>query len=226
MRQSVVTKSDPEIITTSSGDNSQSFQSPSRGEEQPTGGKFFAGQQSDETVLYHAKQSQRMLWVQIALIICGGIIFLMLVQLLANIASSFIAQFQIWVSLLVVGTIAIIIWWLRRAYDTTEIYVTDRRIVKFLPVVPYRRTMRSLFWDEAIKAKTYYRNIILEKLLGIGSVEVHGRNHERDNVDMDYLIYHEDLGHYIDKILYAYKTKPEDIKHFHKFVPKPVGQRY
>ena len=77
-----------------------------------------------------------------------------------------------------------------------------------------------------MKTKTYFHNPIVEKLLGIGSIEVHSRHHEADNLDIHHVVYHKDLGNYIDKLIFLNHNKPEEIPAVREFVPKPVGERY
>lgn len=186
----------------------------------------FPGQQDGEKVLYHTKPDRRMELLTIVGVVFVGIVLIFLLQFFFSFAGAMFAGFETPLLLVSVATIIIVCWWINEVYTNTDIYITDRRMLRFQPVMPYRRTTRSLFWDEAIKVKTYYKNIILEKILGIGSLEVHGRNHERDNVDVEYVTYHEDLGNYIDKILFLYKNKPDDLHAIKTFIPKPVGLRY
>lgn len=116
-------------------------------------------------------------------------------------------------------------WWANSTFNNSGVYITDRRIVKFWAVSPFVKTTRALFWDEAVKCKTYREHPLVDRILGIGSITVHARSEDKDNVDIDGLSYHEDLANYIDKILFTYKNKPSELVSFHQFVPKPKGQR-
>lgn len=186
----------------------------------------FLGQQTDEKVLYNAKPHSSMKYINFGGVLVVGLFIIVGLQVIALAFGDFSSIVQILGTLVIAVVVGIILWWIHISFETTEIFITDRRIVKFFPVHPFRRTMRTLFWDEAMKSKTYYRNSLLERILGIGSLEVHARQNERDNVDIDYLTYHDDLGHYIDKILYTFKNQPEEIKSLHEFIPKPRGKRY
>lgn len=186
----------------------------------------FPGQQTDERVLYHTRPHSSMKFLMIGAAVLVGICIIVGVQLISIAFGDYAPLVQIVGTLVIAVVLGIIIWWIHISFARTEIFVTDRRFVKFFPVHPFRRTMRSIFWDEAMKTKTFYRNSLLERILGIGSLEVHARQNERDNVDIDYITYHDDLGHYIDKILYNFKNQPEEIKSLHEFVPKPRGKRY
>lgn len=184
----------------------------------------FKGQQEDELILYHTKPHSSMKYLNIGLVIAGGLFLVFLLQLFVAFVPAALSGLENLAVVVVASVIAIIVWWINETYKRTDLYITDRRIVKFSPTVPYRRTMRTIFWDDAIKAKTFYQNAILGAILGVGSVEVEGR-HESDNIIMDNISYHEDLGHYIDKILFVYKNKPGDLRDFKKFIPKPAGKR-
>jgi|GEM_PF-737434 len=191
----------------------------------------FPGQQTGERVLYRAKMSSKMKILSMVVVVIVALFFLVMFQIVWSILTPTLLEmnaspiFLLLANFLGIALAIFVLWWINRVYDQTELFITDRRVLKFLPLVPYRTSVRTLFWEEVIKVKTFYKNTLLEKMLGIGSFEVHGRNHETDNIEMDYLIYHEDLGNYVDKILYIYKNKPEELTTFKKFVPKPVGKR-
>lgn len=185
----------------------------------------FPGQQTDEKVLYFAKPHPGIKFIGFIRVIVLGLLVFFAFQIISFnlpiIAGPVKAVgFALAVLLILIG-----LWWTQKTHAGTEVYITDRRVVKFAPVSPFHRTTRALFWDEAVKCKTYYQNPLLERLLGIGSLEIHARSQDKDNVDVNNLSYHEDLANYIDKILYTFKNKPEDLKNFKEFVAKPKGQR-
>jgi len=185
----------------------------------------FSGQQTDEKVLYFTRPHNGVKYFAfLKVIVLGFFVFLafQIVSINLPILSSLMSLIGTVLSIIV---IVFGLWWTNSVHEGTEIYVTDRRIVKFSPFSPWQKTLRTLFWDEAVKSKTYYKNPILEHLLGVGSLEIHARSQDKDNVDLNYLPYHQDLANYIDKILYTFKNKPEDLKNFKEFVAKPKGER-
>lgn len=186
---------------------------------------FFPGQQTDERILYYSKPHPAVKYLSFVKIMSFGLLVLFAFQIIAFNLPNFASIFKM--AGLILTTILIIIglWWVHATHENQEVYITDRRIVKLSPLSPFHRTTRTLFWDEAVKSKTYYKNPFLERILGIGSIEIHARSQDKDNVDINNLIYHEDLANYIDKILYTYKTNPADLKNFKEFIPKPRGQR-
>lgn len=186
---------------------------------------FFPGQQSDEKVLYHTKPVKAVKYVSFAKIILVGLLVLFAFQVVALNLSPIASFVKLAGLILTTVLIAVGIWWVNSTHQGTDIFVTDRRFVKFSAISPLHKTTRALFWDETVKAKSYHKNAIWEKLLGVGSIEIHARSQDKDNIDVDHLIFHEDLANYIDKILYTYKSKPGELANFKEFVPKPRGKR-
>ncbi len=115
-------------------------------------------------------------------------------------------------------------------------YITDRRLIRFIPTTLFATNPRSLSWDEVVKVKTYPPNF-LWKQLAIGNVVVHARTPARpddfghgevvaDDIELNDVYYYRDLGNYIDKILFTYKQKPKEMDELRPFIAKPRGERY
>lgn len=116
------------------------------------------------------------------------------------------------------------IWWTTVTYGAAKTYLTDRRIIRFEAISPFFVTKRALFWNEALKAKGYVPNI-LYKFLRMGHVQVEPHLAEHEDVFVPNVAYYEDLANYIDKILFTFKNKPDEIQSLKPFIPKPRGQR-
>lgn len=185
----------------------------------------FPGQQTDEKVLYFSRPHPAIKYFSYLKVLLISLLVLFALQVVSwNLP--FLNSAVSIISLIVSAFLLILgVWWITSLHDKTEYYITDRRVVKFTPLTPFSRATRALFWDEAVKSKTYQKNPLIEKLLGIGSLEIHARTQDKDNVNIEHLSYHEDLANYIDKILYTIKNRPEDLKNFKKFVTKPKGNR-
>lgn len=186
---------------------------------------LFPGHQEGERVLYKTKPHIGIKYLTIAAILIFGFFLLLAVQF--TMAAIFPdASFQIIAFIFLAIAIAAVLWWINLIYTKTTYFITDRRIVKFHPTTPVFIATRSLFWDQAMKSKTYHRNPVVQKIFGVGSVNVHPRYGETDNLDIHDVIYHNDLGNYIDKLIFLANNKPEEIPAVREFVPKPVGERY
>jgi hypothetical protein len=140
----------------------------------------------------------------------------------------------------IVGAIAMLIgWWIvQRGRKHNVAYITDRRIVRFRAIGPWSVSNRSLSWDEVVKVKTFSLSLILRSF-NIGTVVIHAGSTvlpvgtvtgpmgylADDDIHLEGVHYYQDLGNYLDKILYLYKQRPAELQTMRAFVAKPRGQR-
>jgi hypothetical protein len=184
----------------------------------------FEGQQTDEKILYTIFPNLLARNIAIIRNVVLAIILFVILFLIGSVAGplSMLLQFGgILLSLaVVVGGTA----WNLMAYSKTVSYITDRRIMRFEMVTPFLRTKRSLFWNEALKAKGFAPNLIY-KYFKIGNIYIEPHLADHENVRITDVYYYEDLVNYIDKILFTFKNHPEQITEIKPFIPKPRGQR-
>ncbi len=185
---------------------------------------FFPGIQEGERILYFVKPHVGMKYF-----IFGGVflasVFIIFASQLAVVTLSPNLAIQMFFLVISILVSAAIVWWVHVLHEGQEVYITDRRVVRFVPTTPFHTSTRSLFWDQAVKLKTYYKNPILQRFLGVGSITVNAKD-AADDVDIHHAIYHHDLANYIDKIMYTFHNSPSDIGNIREFVPRPRGQRY
>jgi hypothetical protein len=184
----------------------------------------FDGQQAGERVLYTVTPHPLSRKLSIAKVIFFAVLVTAVLMLLSTVLPSARGIMQ----LLGVGMGIIILliglWWTNRAYASTKTFITDRRIIRIESVTPLLSTKRALFWNEALKAKAYAPNFLF-RIFGIGTLAVEPQLSEHENVIVRDVSYYEDLANYIDKILFTFKNKPEDIAGINSFIPKPRGHR-
>lgn len=184
----------------------------------------FDGQQSDERVLTVITPhiSRFIFSVTIAIVV-----FLFILVILYSI-TSFLPSFAIAINgvatLISLLVLAIAIWWLWKTQTNDKTYITDRRIIRFDVVTPFFTNKRALFWNEVLKVKAYANNMIL-RLMKIGVLQIEPVAAEQESIVISDVYYHEDLANYIDKIIFAFKNKPEEIHLMKTFVPLPKGKR-
>ncbi len=197
----------------------------------------FYGQQEGERVLYqvvvhplvHIFKLIRVVLMGLVLwvlfwIIGGGVDFSTLIRLMG----------------MVLGLLVIAIgWWgVTVSEKKSMAFITDRRVVRFMATTPWTVNNRSIIWDEVVKVKTRSPNFIW-RTLNIGSIVVHARSTvvpsgdqtieqpvTNDDIQLDGIEYYQDLGNYLDKVLYLYKKEPAKMAELHDFVAKPKGKRY
>ena len=59
----------------------------------------------------------------------------------------------------------------------------------------------------------------------IGTIDVEPQLSEHEDVRISDVYYYEDLSNYMDKIIFAFKNKPEEVSSIKAFVPMPKGKR-
>jgi hypothetical protein len=183
----------------------------------------FDGQQTDEKVLYTITPHPM---AKILGIVNTGIIAVIFYIILFIVASATPFSMILRFVGLVIVFVAVILgfYWNSYLEKTDKAYITDRRIIRFETVTPILKTKRALFWSEALKAKAFAPNFLF-RTLGIGQVVVEPQLAEGENVVIKNVLYYQDLANYIDKIMFSFKNKPEDMISIKPFIPKPKGQR-
>jgi hypothetical protein len=183
----------------------------------------FDGQQTDERILYTITPHPMAKTIEIGKTVTVALIFYIILFIVAS-STPFTGVLRIvgFILLTVVSILGFL--WSSYLEKTDRAYITDRRIIRFETVTPMLKTKRALFWNEALKAKAFAPNFF-SRILGIGQVVIEPQLAGTENVIIKNVSYYEDLANYIDKILFLFKNKPEDIQTIKPFVPKPKGQR-
>ncbi len=194
----------------------------------------FSGQQEGERVLYKIKSHPFHRWFKLGRVAILSILIVVLFGVMSSVTSWLMLM-----GLLVGASFFFIGWWGLMTMDrNSESYITDRRVVRFVAQNPWTVNQRSLSWDEVVKAKTKSSGLFW-RLLGTGAVVVHARSTiipaegqkseqiiTNDDIEFDHVIYYQDLGNYLDKVLYLFKHSKKELADLRKFVAKPTGKRY
>lgn len=184
----------------------------------------FDGQQQGERVLYEIRphpMSQKLAVIKLVGIIIIFYWFILLISTVALPGVGFLKIGGFILSLLILITG---LWWILESHKKSRTYITDRRIIRFEQATPFVRAKRELFWNETLKAKGFSRGMF-NRMFGIGTVEVEPHLSTSENVIITNIGWYEDIANYIDKILFTFKNKPEEIAAIKPFVPLPRGRR-
>jgi hypothetical protein len=216
----------------------------SLGKEKRTGAKkdaeiLFYGQHADEKVLYVVRPHPLGKYLTFGKIAFVAVIIWLAFYMIGSVIPQVEGRvepigFWLGLGILLVGVMAV-----RFSERENVAYITDRRIVRFKSGSLFNVNSRALAWDEAVKVKTYSPNFIL-RMMNIGSVVVHAKTTivqmsdvpqsrnfmTDDDVDLSDVHYYRDLGNYIDKVMFLYKRKPEELETLRPFVAKARGKRY
>lgn len=183
----------------------------------------FDGQQEGEKILFEIRPHKLIEQFFQARVVLTAIVFFVILIIIGS-------QTNAQAAIYTIGTVVEIIllaaglWWTRGYFRDTRTFLTDRRIMRFERVSPFMVSKRALFWNEAMKAKSYEPNIILQSLK-IGTLIIEPEVQNEENVVIHNVYYAGDLANYIDKILFTFKNSPSEIGSIRPFVPKPRGHR-
>jgi hypothetical protein len=194
----------------------------------------FVGQQDGERVLYEVKSHRLRHWVKVGRVAALAVLIVVLFGVMSSVSP--------WLMALGIVTglgFGLLGWWGTLVMEAkSKSYITDRRVVRFTATTPWTVNQRSLSWDEVVKVKTKTANV-LWRILGTGSVVVHARSTvtpaegqkseqlvTNDDIELDYVIYYQDLGNYLDKVLFLFKNSKKELAELRTFVLKPRGKRY
>jgi hypothetical protein len=182
----------------------------------------FSGQQTDEKILYILTPHPLMKIISNIILVLLAIFFAFFITLIGAVVN---AGF-LWLIGLTFAILLIVggLWWNHKTFQENLTYITDRRIVRFVVVSPFFKTKRELFWNEALKAKSYSQNLILRGMK-IGTLQVEPIASTSENIIVTNVYMFEDVANYIDKILYIFKNKPDEISLIKPFIAKPKGKR-
>ncbi len=184
----------------------------------------FEGQQTGERILSTITPHPLSKYLAIAKIVLLSVFFYAILLLIGTVVPDAAALLRLFGLLASLTLLLVGIWWNSSVYGRDRTYITDRRIIRFDVVSPFYTTKRALFWSEALKAKAYAPNIFYRSLK-VGTVEVEPLLGGTESVTVRDCYYFEDFANYIDKILYTFKNKPEEIGSIMPFILKPKGKR-
>lgn len=187
-------------------------------------GMEFDGQQSGERILYTVTPHPLSHYLAIARTIILAFVFPIILFMIAGIVPQAATVLRAAGIALSVMLILAGIWWNTMVFQKSKTFITDRRVIRFDVVSPFFMTKRALFWNEVLKAKAYAPDMFF-RFFKVGVVTVEPLMSDHEDVTIPHVFYFEDLANYIDKILYTFKNKPEDIGTIKPFIPLPKGKR-
>jgi hypothetical protein len=185
---------------------------------------IFDGQQEEERILHTITAHALSKNIAIARIVLLAIFFVFVMFMVGSVipdAATIFHVLGIICALILIGAGYL---WNVIVYTKDRTYITDRRIIRFDVVSPFLTTKRSLFWHEVMKAKAFAPNLFYKKF-NVGTVVVEPLMADHENVIVTDVSMYDDVGNFIDKILFTSKNKSNEMANFPVFVPKPKGQR-
>jgi len=201
----------------------------------------FPGQASDEVILFVGRENSAILWWHRTLVV---IVSILLFGTIAWVSGLLQREFNIKIPTIIptitffaaIGVAAFGWWWASALWRKSIGVITNRRLTKFIFTTPFNRHNFSLPLDMVVDTGAYrkgFKQAIfrLETFTARSSASSSGRstdNPERVNKKYFYLEnikMAEDLQHYVNKLLYAFRHHQEHLTTFRPFIPHGTGSR-
>lgn len=200
----------------------------------------FPGQASDEKIMFVTRENPVMLYMRrlgvviagLTILIVGWGLGLMLTQILGTASASVIEL----VALLCAGLfIGVGWWWAGVLWAKSLCIVTTQRLTKYIYTTPFNRHVLSLPLDMIVDTGSYTKGLI-QALFSLGTFTARSSaassgvatdNNERVNKKYFYIenvARTEDLQHYVNKLLYAFRHHHEHLETFRPFIPELKGE--
>lgn len=187
----------------------------------------FPGQQEGERILYLIRPSwtrEFVGYLKVALVACaaGAVLWYLSEREFIQLTEEL--RMKCWVAIALIGALTML--WYRQVSEHSRAYITDRRFVRFEGSIPMWQSQRALFWNDVVKTRTFAPNFVL-RMLKVGTLElIPNFAVEGQNIAVPHAYMYGDLGNYLDKVVFTFRTRPQEMDSLREFVPKPKGQRY
>jgi hypothetical protein len=201
----------------------------------------FPGQANDEQILFVGRENSAILWWHRTLVI---IVSLLLYGTIAWVSSFLKTEFNIKIPAIIptfmffaaIGVAVLGWWWASALWRKSIGIITTRRLTKFIFTTPFNRHNFSLPLDMVVDTGAYrkgFKQAIfgLETFTARSSASSSGRStDDPSRVNKKYFYLEnikmaEDLQHYTNKLLYAFRHHQEHLPTFRPFISKNSGNR-
>lgn len=201
----------------------------------------FAGQATDEEILFVTRENKIMLHVKRISVLC---ISILLVVIGFGITSFMQSQFENFPSssinavILAIAAVTLFVGWFYLTYlwKKSMVFVTTKRLKKIIYTTPINKHSLSLPLEMIVDTGSYSKGF-LQALLNLGTFTARSSasssgaaTDDTSRVNKKYFYIEnvakvEDLHHYITKVLSAYRKDPESINNFRPFIPELKGNK-
>ena len=186
----------------------------------------FPGQHSEERILFITREGKIVLTIKLVLLgfiyIFGSLTGLMVLSSLNILQFTFgflIPHF------LILWTLAhlLFFWWIITVFRKTVFIITTRRLTKFIHTTPWTRYQMSLGLDQIVDTGAYQKGLF-QMLTGLGYFVARSSAGAVKNFKIINISFSEDLHNYINKLLYVFNEKKNQLDQFRPFIPHLKGE--
>jgi Zn-dependent protease with chaperone function len=176
----------------------------------------FPGQASDERILFVTRENAVMLWYRRAGVVGASVVIaivgLMLGELLRESLGTTSTLLELGAVLFAVVFGVLGWWWISTLWQKSLMIVTTQRLTKFIYTTPFNRHNLSLPLDMVVDTGSYTKGFI-QALFRLNKKYFYIEN----------VASAEDLQHYINKLLHAFRHSNERLATFRPFLPQLKG---
>jgi hypothetical protein len=200
----------------------------------------FPGQASDESLLFVTRENPVMLTVRRAGVLITAATLLLagagLGQLLeTNLGVPLSGPFLVLALAIAVAFALVGWWWVTTLWMKSLAVVTTQRLAKCIYTTPFNRHILSLPLDMIVDTGSYTKGFLqaafkLGTFTARSSASSSGAStDDNDRINKKYFYIEniaiaEDLQHYINKVLYAFRHHHEHLPSFRPFIPHLKGE--
>lgn len=198
----------------------------------------FPGQATDERILFVTRENSIMLWYRRAGVVGAGLVIAAVGFLLSELLRPTIGDLSFLVGLAAMsfGVVFSLVgwWWTTTLWQKSIMLVTTHRLTKFIYTTPFNRHNLSLPLDMIVDTGSYTKGFI-QAIFRLGSFTARSSasssgsatdDPERINKKYFYIenvASAEDLQHYINKLLHAFRHASDRLSTFRPFISNLKG---
>lgn len=200
----------------------------------------FPGQGSDEFILFVTRENKVMLWAR-RLVVVG---IAMAVGVITSYAGALVYQYNVPAggSIQVLGALSALValavgwWWSTVLWKKSLMFVTTQRLIKFIYTTPFNRHILSLPLEMIVDTGSYTKGYLqaIFKLgtftarssaasSGVATDEAQSGRVNKKYFYIENVAAYEDLQHYVNKLLQAYRNRRDELPAFRPFLPGLKG---
>lgn len=200
----------------------------------------FPGQASNERILFIARENMIMLWVRRVSVLLTAFIVIVVGFLLGGFIQPFLGEVVAApLQLFSIGLALIFAiggwWWVTTLWQKSIVIVTTQRLTKFIYTTPFNRHNLTLPLDMIVDTGSYTKGL-LQAVFKLGTLTARSSasssgaaTDDPDRVNKKYFYienvsFAEDLQHYVNKLLQAFRYQSDRLDSFRPFLPHLKGE--
>ncbi len=202
----------------------------------------FPGQSSNEQLLYVTRENKVMLWVRLLGVLVTAAILGLLGMMLGSVLQGILLDEGPVVVLQMMSMIVAIVfagigwWWVTAMWKKSLAIVTTQRMAKIIYTTPFNRHMLSLPLEMIVDTGSYTKGFVqaafsLATFTARSSATSSGAaSDDSERINKKYFYIEniaaaEDLQHYVNKLLQAFRYNRDKLDAFRPFIPHLKGER-